>query len=984
MTDARTTEAVFNSLLAAELRRLSPRWRAENIITAEATNVVENKKLRLDILILLGDSVPVSIETEWYPATGVDQDARDRLGLKLRGPSFKIETALAVRLDDNLRTLPQEFLGKAIRKAKYEYCLYTLNLDDKPVRWPVYGWISVSLAQLSDAIEYSALSERKLTEATDLVEFSIEQAAGDIRHATRRAPDLLSDLASLLHQEEAEQTTKMAVAIVANAFMQHASLAGLKDPNTGRAIRALAECDDSYSLIKEWRHILSINFWPIFNIASELIRVFAVRLEVFQRIILNFQELTSKLIKLGATTMHDMAGQVFQRMISDRKYLATFYTLPTSAVFLAELSVEPIAVDWSDTEAVKEVQIVDFACGTGTLISSAYQAIQRKVRRAGLDDSPLHRHMLEHSLVAADIMPAAVHLTASILSASHPTEFFDKTRVMLLPYGEYSLDGVPKTAIGSLDLILENAARDLFGVGYTVSGVANNTVTTDTEIGSESFDLIIMNPPFTRPTGNEAKKIGVPVPCFAGFNTTEQEQRAMSVQLARINRELRKIRRSWRFTDGSKHPGIVAGDGRAGLASNFIDLAHEKLVLGGVLALVLPFTFVQGVAWQKSRELLHTHYRDIKVLAIATLGSHDRAFSADTGMAEVLVIAKKTNEKLIDNKVTYINLHARPKHPLEATLLASRIRAAIESNVKVLRYSDDPNSDAVGNLITGDITTGSCAGIRSAAIADSMLAFTQKGQLRLPRLTRKFKLPMVQLGQIGERGIYHASISWHQPPRPFARVPWSDSTYAEYPSLWAHDAKLESRLVVSPDTQLIPNPDFYEMAIDLWKQYSSHLHLNRDFRVNSQPLAACMTKDKTLGGTAWPNFCLDDEKWESLIALWLNTSLGLMIFWWLGTRQQQGRSRLSISKNPDLMVIDPRQLSDGQLELTQQIYQETLDKDFLPANEVYRDHTRKELDRAMLIDVLGLPDSVIEALETLRYLWCHEPSVHGGKYTRPN
>ena len=37
--------------------------------------------------------------------------------------------------------------------------------------------------------------------------------------------------------------------------------------------------------------------------------------------------------------MQDLAGQMFGRLIADRKFLATFYTLPSSAAMLAELAV---------------------------------------------------------------------------------------------------------------------------------------------------------------------------------------------------------------------------------------------------------------------------------------------------------------------------------------------------------------------------------------------------------------------------------------------------------------------------------------------------------------------------------------------------------------------------------------------------------------------------------------------------------------------
>ena len=59
-------------------------------------------------------------------------------------------------------------------------------------------------------------------------------------------------------------------------------------------------------------------------------------------------ESISALALLGATTFHDLTGRMFQTLITDRKFLATFYTLPESACLLAELAVERLDVDWSD------------------------------------------------------------------------------------------------------------------------------------------------------------------------------------------------------------------------------------------------------------------------------------------------------------------------------------------------------------------------------------------------------------------------------------------------------------------------------------------------------------------------------------------------------------------------------------------------------------------------------------------------------------
>ena len=54
------------------------------------------------------------------------------------------------------------------------------------------------------------------------------------------------------------------------------------------------------------------------------------------------------------------------------------------------------------------------------------------------------------------------------------------------------------------------------------------------------------------------------------------------------------------------------------------------------------------------------------------------------------------------------------------------------------------------------------------------------------------------------------------------------------------------------------------------------LHFNRDFRINSQPLAACLTPDAAIGGRAWPNCRLQHARWEKVLVLWANTTLGLI------------------------------------------------------------------------------------------------------------
>lgn len=204
-----------------------------------------------------------------------------------------------------------------------------------------------------------------------------------------------------------------------------------------------------------------------------------------------------------------------------------------------------------------------------------------------------------------------------------------------------------------------------------------------------------------------------------------------------------------------------------------------------------------------------------------------------------------------------------------------------------------------------------------------------------------------------------------------------------YPALWAHEADRERRLVVEPDSRGEVREGMGDKAAKVWET-ATRLHFNRDFRLNSQSLAACLTPAPTIGGTAWPNFRVEgDQRCEEALALWANTTPGLISFWWIAGRQQQGRARLTISQLPRLTALDVRTLDDEQLGQAERLFGEFAEREFLPANEAYRDETRQALDRAVLCGLLGLPESILEPLAALRLQWCEEPSVHGGKPTRP-
>ena len=124
------------------------------------------------------------------------------------------------------------------------------------------------------------------------------------------------------------------------------------------------------------------------------------------------------------------------------------------------------------------------------------------------------------------------------------------------------------------------------------------------DIPDESFDLVIMNPPFTRATNHGGVHANVVNPAVAAFDASAADQKAMG---QRINEMGKKS----------------CYHGNAGIASAFAALAHRKLKPGGVLALVLPLVASTGLSWQKFRQMLARGYTEVTVLSIAASNIND-------------------------------------------------------------------------------------------------------------------------------------------------------------------------------------------------------------------------------------------------------------------------------------------------------------------------------------------------------------------------
>ena len=287
--------------------------------------------------------------------------------------------------------------------------------------------------------------------------------------------------------------------------------------------------------------------------------------------------------------------------------------------------------------------------------------------------------------------------------------------------------------------------------------------------------------------------------------------------------------------------------------------------------------------------------------------------------------------------------------------------------------------EKAGEMLTAprDPNGGTWATVR---LSDSSLAQTAhalaNSRLWLPGDAKAVELKTTSLGSLAKLGLYHLDIIGAPPRGPFNKTDASPT--ATYPALWNHNASKEKRIVCKPDAQLLVRQGLEEKAASHWAS-ASRTHLNAEYTFGSQPLAVAFTDKKSLGGSAWPNVIFTDDRHDYAFAVWNNSTLGLLSYWWHSSRQQSSKARMTIRTADTLPILDLRALTDAQLDTARDIFDQFRALDLKPAYLADRDPNRALLDRRVLCDMLAFGDDVYQAVRLLAAKWCAEPSVHGGK-----
>ena len=983
-----TTEHTINDAIARLLRGTRYAWRGTDVVLSETTGLLADAgSLRPDIMVIEPYTSPVVIEAELMPAGQVEEEALGRLGKRLRGSNEPLLSVVALRLPRRYRDLQGDELWQGILEANdMRFAHFAGRDSDRYTRFPEAGWLIGGIQQLSLLAQSAAVPSFLVDEAANVLEIGVNAAAGTLDDIGRSQPNVIRKIAIQLNQQDSVQTRRMAMTILINAFLFYETLAN--GPGLLGQVRSYEELRFELPnarrnhILREWDKILEVNYWPIFDIARRILSVIppASSGKLVDGLALTAAALASN----NLMRSHDLTGTVFQRLIADRKFLAAFYTKPASAALLVGLAISEASLlnedRWSSPEAVKSLRIADFACGTGTLLSSAYQRICQLHELHGGNASVIHADMIEKALLGCDILPAAAHLTASMLSGAHPTVQYQGGRIFTLRYGRQE-DG--SVALGAIDLLRDMALlRGSEVTAKAAEGIGETEMDAWQSAPHVSFDLVIMNPPFTRATNHEGGHADIPNPMFAAFGSSAEEQTAMSDAARKLTK------------------GTVA-HGNAGEASTFLALADRKLARDGMLALVMPLSLMTGASWEKSRARLAESYANLIVISIA--GSDNRApsFSADTSMGECLIIGKRNGIR--QTRATFIVLETSPQHPAHSMMIAQHIHQLIRDDM-IRRLEGRPagathislGEELVGQAINAPLPKSGgwkLARIVDFSLAQSAFQLAEKRYVWLPSQTEPLSIAMSPVHQVGRIGPVHRDINGTNPDGsirgPFELRQLRPDSVPTYPVLWAHKNSRERTLQFEADREGVTRHvasaaqrSAIDEKADKVFETASHCHSNLDFGFNGQSTAMQFTARKTIGGRAWISIQLSSPAHEKALVVWANTTLGLLMFWWHSSKQHPGRGILTKTTLATLPILDITALDADQLAKAVAIFDETCQLPLKPIHQLPTDDNRKLIDRRFYGEVLNMPDSLLAdegPLDILRQKLSREPSIRGSK-----
>lgn len=320
---------------------------------------------------------------------------------------------------------------------------------------------------------------------------------------------------------------------------------------------------------------------------------------------------------------YEIPGRLFHELMPEkiRKLLAAFYTRPQAADLLANLTISK-----------GRDKVLDPACGSGTILTSAYRRKLEAYKDEGHADDP-HKFFCENDIYGADIMPFAVHLTTANLAAMNPSITIDRAQIVEGDSLKLQPLQYVKPGMFQQKLFREPArAYKRSGEGY--------------EVEMEQTDVVLMNPPFTK-----------------------------------IERGISD------YIDMSKFKDAVGGE--VGLWAHFVALGDSFLKKDGVFGGVLPISLLRGRETNKVREYVFSNWTPLYIIK-PTL---NYGFTEWAEYRDILFIAQKRKKENRQVKFCLVKTDLKQMSQKVMKSIAQDIRKSSHMRSATLDVESVPQSE---------------------------------------------------------------------------------------------------------------------------------------------------------------------------------------------------------------------------------------------------------------------------------------------------
>lgn len=899
-------------------------------------------KGRPDILIYVS-GIKIVIEGSYSK-----KDAEDDIREKVEKGFADLGIALHYkeRIPD---TVESEVLEK-LRRSKFEVRLFTPKDLSDTLLYYIKGRKLTSIAESewfeSNIIDLTTIIKDNVYEILVKEEFiaktinEIELASDDFVNKLKsldkekKISENLYDVFYHLYGLHVGDYKQIAELIYANSYLALLlSVAFYQSVQPTLGIDSLntltSKLGEKEGLREAFRIIRKIDYKPIYDVAMQVVEHLPPIL---------FEDVIKRGAKLGsnqALLKRDFSGRIYHKVVGDwsvRKGFATFFTTIPASYLISYLSVFS---EYSPLSEAEKVKVCDFACGSGTLLTASYSALEdlyklEKFEEGEIDLDGFHKKLLEENFWGFDALRYALQIASLNLVFHNPTIALKNMNFYSIPLG---VDEKKNVALGSLRFLKSGTLIDYFSIDEK----AKKTASIDTEEGSANlplFNLIIMNPPFTRATGRSGREGGG----LFGFIVDEEIRQSVLKEYEKIRNvvktDLLKIGNNYlkSFKDGT-----FEGIGAAGEGLLFLYLAFQNLTQDGKISFVLPKSVLSGASWFLIRTMLLEKFH-VEYVIVSYDKENGYNFSESTNLSEALIIAKRTNNNK-NQSTKFVMLLKKPQTSFESKALAKAIinngnfaeaGGATAYIHEVSREELKENVDNWGRFVA-------FPNIKLIRFIDELNSGSLFGK----------KIPMTKLGKIATVGIDR-----HQFHNSFKIT--STKAIGSYPIVWGGNEERRTHLEGKFNSFAIP---IDEKADKMFKEKSSYLLVPDRTRLNTAHIISIFLPSKTLSNIFYAVRLTKHgsiKKYKALCA-WLNSTFGLLLI--LANRQETEGAWVSLKMSHWRLqkVLDISGLSKGAIEKLSAIFDRYANKEMPRLPQQYK---TKKIDP----ERLAFDKEVLEAL----------------------